>query len=431
LDGFNPQPLKEKITGLIPFKKIKSQLANLSLYLLASLIASGVNVIINPFLALNLSPEDYGIIGYYLGLNTLFLPLISFSLTAYYSRKFFMVGEEMIDKIRNTLLSLQIAGGLISMLIILLFFNLYAHVVTLSLAVFPFLYLSVLSIYFTNFYSFLLTDKRLSSKPKSFLKFTLANVLIGVIMALLLVVFLKYGASGRLYGILVTAVMIGLISLRNMKFKFTLNKEILKEAAKFSWPMFLSAILYFVFGGYDRVLLERLGDVDTLGIYNVAFQITAYLGIFGTALMQTFDPDIYKATAENNINKALKIMAFIFLLVLMISVIFYFLAGPLVNLLTYGRYMASVPYAKILVFRNAATALAFVASGIIIGLGFPKIELVNRIIGSGVALVIFTLLIDQYGFFGAAWGQTLSLLVMAMISLIFIFYRKRQLLKHE
>ncbi len=416
-------PLNKLMRKLNVNGRIGSQLKNLSLYLLASIISSGVGVLINPFLAKNLSPEDYAVIGYYISLNILFLPLISFSLISFYTRKYFMVSQEEIIEIRNNIISFQFLGGLLSLGLILVIFNWYARGVSLSLDVFPYLYLAATSVFFNNFYSILLTDKRLAGQSKSFFLFTMFNLVINVGSALLLVVYWKEGAFGRLSAILITSICSALVCLYNLKFKFSFNRVIIKEALVFSWPIMASAILYFVFGGYDRLILERLNDTESLGLYNVAFQITAYLGIFGTAILQTFDPDIYKATAKNDIFRALSIMLLITVSVLAICLIFYFFAEPIVNILTYGRYVDAVPYAKVLVFRNAAAAVAFASSGIIIGLGFPKIELINRIIGSILAFLLYGYLIDRFTFFGAAMGQSLSLLAMSLISLIFIMYK--------
>ena len=405
------------------YKNIKTHLGNLSLYLLASLISSGVSVAINPFLALNLSPEDYGIIGYYAGLSILFLPLISFSLHTYYTSKYFKVSKEKVEDIRNVVLSFQLLGGFVSLVLTLIIFNIYANSIDLSFAVFPYLYFSAFSVFFLNFYKILLIDKRLSGQPKSFFVFSMISLVVNVALAILLVVAWKQGAYGRMLGLCLSSLVSGAIALIHMKFKFNLNKKILKDALIFSWPMLFSAILYFVFGGFDRVMLERLNDTETLGLYNVAYQITAYVGVFVTAIIQTFEPNLFKATADANIKKALGFMGVIVAAVFIACTVFYFIAEPVINILTYGRYSDSIPYARVLVFRNVATAVAFVSSDIIIGLGFPKVELVNRIIGSLFAFFIFVYLIKHYTFFGAAWGQTITLLFMGAISMSFILYK--------
>lgn len=404
-------------------QKLKAQLSNLSVYLLATVISSGVGVLINPLLAANLEPSDYAIIGYYISLNTLFLPLISFSLASFYTRKFFGVTKEKLKLIKNTIITFQLIAGTLSILIILVIFNIYAKQIKLSLNVFPYLYLSIFTTYLSSFFSFMLTEKRLLGEAKRFFRFNMINMTIGVISSILLVVVWKLGATGRLTALLTTSLVSGILALKEMNIKFQINLSILKEALTFSWPIFFSAILYFLFGGFDRILLERLDDTESLGFYNVAYQITAYVAIFGTAILQTFDPDIYKATSKQNIAKAMKIVFLIVGLVFVVSLIFYLLASPIINILTYGRYLDAVPYSKILVFRNVASALAFASSGVIIGLGYPKVELVNRIVGSIGAYFIYLFLINKYQFTGAAWGQTITLLIMSMVSLLFILWK--------
>ncbi|WP_321827000.1 oligosaccharide flippase family protein [Maribacter dokdonensis] len=404
-------------------QRLKAQLSNLSVYLLATVISSGVGVLINPLLAANLEPSDYAIIGYYISLNTLFLPLISFSLASFYTRKFFGVTTEKLKLIKNTIITFQLIAGTLSILIIIIIFNIYAKHIKLSLNVFPYLYFTILTTFLSSFFSFMLTEKRLLGEAKRFFRFNMINMIIGVFSSILLVVVWKLGATGRLAALLITSLVSGFLALKEMNIKFQINLSIIKEALAFSWPIFFSAILYFLFGGFDRILLERLDDTENLGFYNVAYQITAYVAIFGTAILQTFDPDIYKATSKQNIAKAMKIVFLIVGLVFAVSLIFYLLASPIINILTYGRYLDAVPYSKILVFRNVASALAFSSSGVIIGLGYPKVELVNRIVGSIGAYFIYLFLINKYQFTGAAWGQTITLLIMSMVSLLFILWK--------
>lgn len=405
---------------------IKGKFSKFSLYLLASLISSGLSVIINPFLAINLSPDDYAVLGYFVSLNTLFLPLISLQLLAYYKRVFFLEKPKNLQIIRNTLLSFQIVGGLFISLIAIGSFYLYASYTGISFDIFPYILLSVGSIFFGMFTSFLLSEKQLEGNAKFFFSFSMLSLAITISLALIFVVSLKMGATGRLLGLFLTAFIMAFVSLRYIKFKFLLNIPELKKALKFSWPILASAILYFAFGGYDRILLERLGQTETLGIYNVAFQITGYVNFFGLALRQTFEPMVYQSTAQNKIKKAIYAMLIVFVIMLLVCLIFNFSATFIIDILTFGRYNDAVPLAKVLVYRNAAMVLAFMSSDILIGLGYSKTELLNRSIGAVIAFIGFTFLIKEYQFWGAAVGQSLALCAMSIISIIAIVIMRKK-----
>lgn len=410
----------------------KSLVSKLSLYLLASVLSAALGVIINPFLAINLSPNDYAIIGYYQSLNLLFLPLVSFNLISYYTRRYYKDNTDKLIKIKNTILSFQLLFGLICSALIITGFYFYAKVTELSFDIFPYIVLSVLSVFFGIFMSFLLAENRLKGNAKGFFIYSMVNVSINILLALLFVVLFKWGATGRLVGMFLTGVLAAVLAFRQLNFKFYIDKAIAVEALKFSWPVLFSAILYFVFGGYDRVLLEKLGDNETLGIYNVAFQITNYINIVGISLRQTFEPNIYKATAKNQIKKAVIIMFGVFAVMLVICFLFNFVVFYVIDILTFGKYVNAVPFAEILIYRNAAIVLAFMSSNILIGLGHPKLDLYTRILGSGFAVFGFMYLINTYQFVGAAWGQTIALLFMSLISIVVLFYlslKKRDALK--
>lgn len=62
---------------MIQFKKYSAYITNLGVYMMASLVPMVVSVATNPFMAKNMSPEDYAIVGYYTAFNMLFLPQVS------------------------------------------------------------------------------------------------------------------------------------------------------------------------------------------------------------------------------------------------------------------------------------------------------------------------------------------------------------------
>jgi O-antigen/teichoic acid export membrane protein len=103
--------------------------------------------------------------------------------------------------------------------------------------------------------------------------------------------------------------------------------------------------------------------------------------------------------------------------------IFILLAHPIVSILTYGRYTASTQFAQILAVKNIPLAACFLSSNVIIGYGYPRVELVNRAIGAIVCVLLFQYLIGHFGFYGAAWGQSIALVLMTSISALFILFK--------
>ena len=74
-------------------KKLK-MMHNVGLYVLASVIPAVFSILINPFVAKNMSPMDYSIVGFYTSFNLLLTPLVSFYFSHYYSKKYYESSDE-------------------------------------------------------------------------------------------------------------------------------------------------------------------------------------------------------------------------------------------------------------------------------------------------------------------------------------------------
>lgn len=414
---------KDLIAHIVQTHIFKVQFRNLSLYLLAAIFSSFIGVLINPFLAANLSHEDYAIIGYFTSFNLLVLPIVSFSLLSYYSRNYFRINEDERQMVLDTLLISQLVIGSFSMIFILGGMYIYMKSANVGFSFLPYSLLCFIPVFFNCFYNFLLIETRMKRQAKTYFRITILNALTGAVFALIFVVILKGGALGRFWAILIPSFAFGLYGFIRLFSSFNYSPKVFREALSFGWPISLSAILYYFLSGVDRALLEPLNDTINFGLYNVAIQIVAYLYIFYTALSNTFEPDIYKSIAENNRKKLLKIVFGIILLNAIPIIVFILLAQPLVKILTFGRYTEAAEFARILAVKNIPMSLCFLVSNIIIGFGYPKVELINRFFGAVISVITFKLLISRYGFLGAAWGHTIAFVMMTLISLIFVGHK--------
>lgn len=401
----------------------KKQLFALSAYLLASVVSSFLSVLVNPFLAINLSHADYALIGYFTSFNSLVLPIVGFSFVTYYARNYFKFDEDKRTLTKDTILTTFLVISPIVMILVLILFYIYTVYAEVSFPFSPYTYFSFIPIMLAGPYSLYLTELKMTWNAKPFFYVSVSNSIIGVAFAILFVVVFPLGAWGRLLAILLTSIILYIYCFTHFNYEFRFDKTIFFDALKFCWPLSFSAILYYFLSGIDRVMLEELDDLHTFGLYNVAFQISSYLALFGTAIIQVVDPDIFKATAENNVSKLVKITVLVVVSTVIPTLIFVLLANPVISLLTFGRYVEATHLSRILAIRNITMPFAFVISGIIIGYGYPKVEFVNRAIGALLSLLMFKILINNFGFDGAAWGQVFSMLLMSFISLLFILYK--------
>ena len=149
--------------------------------------------------------------------------------------------------------------------------------------------------------------------------------------------------------------------------------------------------------------------------------MAGFFSIFYTAISQTFEPDIYRAIADDKKMKLIKILLLIVTLNAVPNLIFIVFAPAIIGLLTYDRYIGSTSFAQILALKNITVSIYYVAITVIIGYGFTKADLLIRLIGATACVIMFKVLINKYSFYGAAWGQVLSFVILGLLSMSFIW----------
>ena len=186
-------------------------------YFMASLIPMLLMALANPLIAINMSPEDYAVYGYYSSFTALISPVIVFYMLHYYTKRYYELSPEDRLRLRAMLFkaliffSLAVSIACLALLYVYLrFFN-----EDLEFPIFPYLALMVFAIPLTGIFKLEQTEFRMARNPGGFFRIT---VMSGVILAganLFFVVAMKWGALGKLLAPLVTnlAVFIWLLVL--------------------------------------------------------------------------------------------------------------------------------------------------------------------------------------------------------------------------
>jgi len=406
--------------GILKYQK---SIKNAGLYFIASFIGVLISLLINPLMALNLSHEDYALIGYFTSFNSIFSTIIPFHFIVFYSRNFFLYDEQHRNRLRNTILIALLFFSLIISLLSLTGLYIYFKISKVSFPFWPYAILSISNLYFINFYNFMLVELKMNRNAKMYARLYIIRAVVVAVLAIFLVVVYKGGALGKMLSLTISALFFGIYDFKKLLTKWEFDTEIFYKSLKFCWPLVIAGSLSYFFSGLDRALLEPLGDTHQLGSYNVALQMASYLTVFHTSLGQAFQPDIYKSIAEKNKRKTIKLIGLILLFVSLITVVFIIFAPIIIRLLTAGRYIDSTSFARIVSLKNITNNMYFSLSLIITGYGFTKIILYNRIIGSILSFVLFSLLIKRFGFYGAAWGQVFSYACLSLLCVIFITYK--------
>ncbi len=406
------------------FFKYKKSLQNVGIYFIASLIPMVLSMAINPLIALNMDPDDYAIVGFFNSFNGLVSPLIVFYSFNYYTKRYFELNEEGRIKLKSTIMQalvyLSLLMALLSLLGIFIYMKCFNQGSTIP--IFPYALLSVFALPLTGIYTLMLTDYKMQKRANDFFKLSISKSIVGIPLILLFVVLLKYGALGRLLAtFLGNFLLFAWCLVKNWGcFRNKIDWSILKAMLLFTWPLTLAAMLGFFSNGYDKVFLERLGDVKELGYYVVGLSIAGYIRVFQTAIGNTFQPDIYENIIKRNWKSVFKFVGLILGMTTIVVLGFILVAPFVVDILTAGKYTYSVKYTRIVAFAQISSSLYYTLSQITIALGATKITLINKIVGSALCVVMFSVLITKWQFIGAAWGQVFSFIIFFVGNLILL-----------
>ena len=391
----------------------------ISQYFSASLIPMILNLAINPLVAIAMEPEDFAIVGYFSSFNTLISPIIIFYMLHYYNKRYFELDEDGRIYLKALLFkALIFFSAFISIICLLVLWIYIENFTTNSFDCFPYLFMTVLAIPLTGIYSLELADLKMKRNSKKYMNYSISKGLFGVFSTLIFVVLCRMGAFGKLLGpILVDLVFfIYLLIKYNQLWKIPSPISEMKPVLKFCWPLVIGASLGYFCNGYDKAVLERLGEIKEFGYYCVGTSIASYLGVFTNSLSSTFQPDIYEAIIKDNRIKLFKVVMLRWGLTLGVVLIFVIFCPIVVGILTAGRYMEATNYARIFACVSLTNCIYYIINDYSIARNKPYYYMVTTIIGSLSVIMLMPYAIDKWSFIGAAVMMVVSFLILSIIN---------------
>ena len=409
--------------------KIYNYIKHFATYFGASLIPMTLMLAINPLVALNMSPEDYAITGYYSSFNNLISPLIIFYMLHYYNKRYYELDQDGRLRLKALLVkAVTVFSFAVSIFCFLaLYFYIKIFNSSIQFPILPYLAFTVFALPLTGLYNLELADFRMGRDSKSFFKLSVANGILLVILNLVFVVIVKWGASGKLFAPLVSNIVVFLYlfvknrTLWQIKSRWTDFAEILQ----FCWPLTIGAMLGYFSSGFDKTYLESIGNVTEYGYYIVGSSMAGYLSTFSTSISSTFQPDIYEAIAKDNNRLLVKCVTLQVTLISAVVVLFVLFCPLIIRVLTAGRYMESTMYARIISFSTITSSVYYIINNYTIAKGYPRLYLYTTVLASMLIIVIMPIVVKNFEYIGGAWMVSGSFVILTITNITLLYFCKR------
>lgn len=391
----------------------------ISQYFSASLIPMILNLAINPLVSIAMEPEDFAIVGYFSSFNTLITPIVIFYMLHYYNKRYFELHEEERTNLKALLFKALIFFSALISLVCLLFLWIYIRYFTSnSFSCFPYLLMTVLAIPLTGIYSLELADLKMKRNSRKYMHFSLYKGLYGVLATIIFVIVFRMGAFGKLLGPILVDLGFFIFLLKKYKefWRITTPISELIPVLKFCSPLVVGASLGYFCNGYDKAVLERLGDVREFGYYCVGTSIATYLGLFTTSISSTFQPDIYEAIIKDNRTKLFKVTALRWGLTFAVVLLFVVFCPFVIKILTAGKYIEATNYARIFACVSLTNCIYYIINDYSIARNKPYYYTITTIIGSLSIIILMPYAVDKWSFVGAAVMMVVSFLILSIIN---------------
>ena len=262
-----------------------------------------------------------------------------------------------------------------------------------------------------------------AEKAKTHTKYRIANSVLNLIISLILVAYMRIGIIGIVMAQLITGVLLFLLMLYLFlkELRFSLNKSILFESLKISYPLIPGTFIKVINTQFDKYMIGLLATVGGVGVYHIGKIISEQSFTFMTALQNVFNPQVYQRMFDQHkqgsksIGRYLTPFLYISILVALCVALF---SEELISVLTPASYHGAIPIITIL-----SMYIGFLFFGKITGtqLIYTKKTHINSLltflsVGLNVSLNIP--MIMKFGAVGAAWATMLAGLMSGTISLV-------------
>jgi len=296
----------------------------------------------------------------------------------------------------------------------------------------------VLFIYFTTWNQTIIPMINMLGGRVTFVLFTLSSQLLFLSLAYLLInIFGAFGVFWFLgqviaFGIVAIIAIIFFIKQIQNNFDFTLahkmiNIENLKEVLKFSAPLSIGVLFFWVQTQSYGIIIEKYIGSEFLGYFGVGMaNALAISSAFETVIMQYLYPQMYKSMKDENkfsimmSNILNLIIPIYFLLAIFVSIFAVYIMTILVDIKYYDSYIYTVFGVWISFFRMSSNMLANIAHATL-----KTKELIYPYITGGIIAVIGVTLStnsEHYKLY-----IPLSLLLAGIISFVFMYIKMNRL----
>lgn len=325
--------------------KKDSFVSGAGIYLVSNILNAVIPFILLPILTRYLNPSEYGEVAMF---QTLLGALGAFTGTVFVGsaeRKYYdpNLDREVLAEFIGSCIQLILIFSILIFSILFIFQNQFSEWLSLKPSYIMF---AVITAACAAIISIRLGQWQVQKLAIKFGILQTAQSLLNMLLSLLFVVVMLKGAQGRIDAQIITALIFLLISVvllnKDQLLKiFIWRKDYIREALKFGVPLIPHVAGGFLLTTVDRFVINKEIGLSEAGIYMVAVQLTAAIGIVFDAINKAYVPWLFEKLTEDNLQQKQKIvkLTYVWFSVIVTGVVLaFFIGSPIVVFIAGEQY---------------------------------------------------------------------------------------------
>ncbi|MEJ6066176.1 oligosaccharide flippase family protein [Psychrobacter sp. 16-Bac2893] len=326
--------------------KKDSLVSGAGIYLVSNILNAVIPFILLPILTRYLNPSEYGKVAMFQTLLGALGAFVGATFVGAVNRKFY---DPNIDKTEmaefiGSCIQLIFIFSIFVFLVLFVFQDKFSEWLSLEPSYVLFVVIVSFCMVIINLR---LGQWQIRKKAFKYGVLQISQSLLNMLLSLLLVVVLLKGAEGRINAQIIASTVFAVIALvllkkDNLLHVFTWRKDYLSEVLKFGVPLMPHIAGGFLLTTVDRFVINKEIGLAEAGIYMVAVQLTAAIGIVFDAINKAYVPWLFEKLTADDLQQKQKIvkLTYVWFGLIMAGVILSFWVGPLLVVLIAGEQYA-------------------------------------------------------------------------------------------
>ena len=401
------------------YNKLSSPIKASIWFLICSFLQKGIQFISTPIFTRLMNTSEYGEYNVFTSWESLISIIISLNL-------FYGVYNQGLVKYEND--RENYSSSMQGLLLVLVFFWTIIYLIFknyintwLSLTTSQMLFM-ILLIWLTGVFQFWASEERVEYKYKKLVIFTLLSSFFMPLVSILLIMVTKKAVLGRILGtVIVSLLFYSWMFFSQVKsFKKMFNKKYWLHALSFNIPLIPHYISQTILNSSDRIMIEKIVNASTAGIYSLAYSISLIMTLFNNALMQTISPWIYKKIKNEEIKEISSIAYFTLIMIAIVNIVLIAFAPEAVSIFAPKEYYDAIwiipPVAMSVFFMYAYDLFAKFE------FYYEKTKLIAfaTVIGAVINIILNYICINKFGYIAAGYTTLICYMLYAIFHYIFM-----------